>query len=83
MNSKRNNHRNTKRRDDPGAIDGRAAVQDYGTLTGRELGAARRERHDMLIGFTNRATPAKALPKVRKTWAQRMAQRAAGFEVRA
>lgn len=49
----KNNKPRTQRRDDPGAIDGRAAQQDYGNLKARELGAARRERREMLVGFNN------------------------------
>lgn len=71
----KNNNRRSQRRDDPGAIDGRAAVQDYGNLKGRELGAARAARREMLLGMQYRATPAKAMPKVRKSWAQRMTER--------
>ncbi len=50
----KNNNRRSQRRDDPGAIDGRAAVQDYGNLKGRDLGIARRERNAMLVGFNER-----------------------------
>lgn len=63
-----------QRRDDPAAIDGRSKQQDYGLLTGKELGQARRARVEMLRTFQPKhITKGKQRP-ARKSWAVRMAE---------